>query len=103
MISSYVALSRLPSNRHFLSDVIFGSAVGIASGRSVTFHERNLQPKIGLEPFLTPQGTGVVVRLHLSQDPGSPFAASATSSMSPTCGWGVLVRPDRSALLCYTR
>jgi len=103
VISSYVALSRLPSNRHFLSDIIFGSAVGIAAGRSVTFHERNLPPKIQLEPFLTPHGTGVVFRFHRSQEPGSPPAASATSSMSPTRGWGVLVRPDRSALLCYTR
>ena len=31
----YVAISRLADNRHFLSDVVFGSALGIASGWTV--------------------------------------------------------------------
>jgi membrane-associated phospholipid phosphatase len=39
--SSYVAMSRLPANRHWLSDVVFGSSVGIISGRTVTGHELN--------------------------------------------------------------
>jgi hypothetical protein len=39
--ASYVALSRLPSNRHWLSDVMMGSAVGIIAGRTVTGHEVN--------------------------------------------------------------
>jgi hypothetical protein len=38
LISSYVATSRLHENRHFLSDVVFGSAVGIIAGRTVTRH-----------------------------------------------------------------
>jgi len=33
--ASYVATSRLVDNRHFLSDVVFGSAVGIVSGWTV--------------------------------------------------------------------
>jgi membrane-associated phospholipid phosphatase len=37
--SSYVALSRLPANRHWLSDAVFGSAVGIIAGRTVTRQE----------------------------------------------------------------
>jgi membrane-associated phospholipid phosphatase len=35
VIASYVAASRLKDNRHFLSDVVFGSALGIASGWTV--------------------------------------------------------------------
>jgi len=35
VLASYVATSRLHDNRHFLSDVIFGSAIGIASGWTV--------------------------------------------------------------------
>jgi membrane-associated phospholipid phosphatase len=35
VIASYVAASRLHDNRHFLSDVVFGSALGIASGWTV--------------------------------------------------------------------
>ena len=41
VFSSYVAMSRLPANRHWLSDVAFGSAVGIIAGRTVTGHELN--------------------------------------------------------------
>ena len=37
--ASYVAISRLPANRHWLSDVVFGSAVGIIAGRTVTSNE----------------------------------------------------------------
>jgi hypothetical protein len=39
--ASYVAMSRLPANRHWLSDVVFGSTVGIIAGRTVTGHELN--------------------------------------------------------------
>jgi membrane-associated phospholipid phosphatase len=34
-IAGYVSASRLTENRHFLSDVLFGSALGIASGWTV--------------------------------------------------------------------
>jgi membrane-associated phospholipid phosphatase len=35
VVAAYVAASRLHDNRHFLSDVLFGSALGIASGWTV--------------------------------------------------------------------
>jgi membrane-associated phospholipid phosphatase len=35
LIASYVATSRLHDNRHFLSDVLFGAAVGMSSGWTV--------------------------------------------------------------------
>jgi PAP2 superfamily len=41
MISTYVAMSRLHDNRHYLSDVAFGTAVGIIAGRTVTRHGRS--------------------------------------------------------------
>jgi hypothetical protein len=34
--ATYVAVSRLQENRHVLSDVVFGAALGIAAGRTVT-------------------------------------------------------------------
>src|SRR5436309_7385616 len=37
--ASYVAISRLPENRHCLSDTVFGASVGIIAGRTVTSHE----------------------------------------------------------------
>jgi len=38
--ASYVAMSRLPADRHWLSDVLFGASVGIVAGRTVTRHGR---------------------------------------------------------------
>ena len=38
-IASYVAISRVPANRHWLSDAVFGSAVGVIAGRTVTANE----------------------------------------------------------------
>jgi hypothetical protein len=42
--ASYVAASRLPANRHWLSDVVFGAVVGIISGRTVTRTEAHPYP-----------------------------------------------------------
>jgi membrane-associated phospholipid phosphatase len=37
-VAAYVAASRVHDNRHYLSDVVFGAAMGIASERTVTLH-----------------------------------------------------------------
>lgn len=39
-VASYVAASRLHDNRHYLSDVVFGAAIGAIGGRTVTQHGR---------------------------------------------------------------
>jgi membrane-associated phospholipid phosphatase len=44
VFASYVAVSRLPANRHWFSDAVFGSAVGIIAGRTVTRQERAKYP-----------------------------------------------------------
>jgi membrane-associated phospholipid phosphatase len=44
LFASYVAISRLPANRHWLSDAVFGSSVGIIAGRTVTRHGRTKYP-----------------------------------------------------------
>jgi membrane-associated phospholipid phosphatase len=44
MVASYVAMSRLHDNVHFLSDVTAGAAVGIIAGRTVTRHGRDSFP-----------------------------------------------------------
>jgi membrane-associated phospholipid phosphatase len=38
-IASYVAMSRIHDNRHYVSDVIFGAAVGSIAGRTVVHHQ----------------------------------------------------------------
>ncbi len=49
IFSSYVAISRLPANRHWLSDAVFGATVGIIAGRTVTRHGRDFPVAIAVE------------------------------------------------------
>ncbi len=55
--ASYVASSRLNEGRHYLSDVIFGAALGIMSGRTVTV--TIAKERLALAPMLVPGGAGV--------------------------------------------
>ncbi len=50
LFATYVAASRLHDNRHYLSDVVFGSAVGIISGRTVTRHGREIPITVAAVP-----------------------------------------------------
>jgi hypothetical protein len=52
-IASYVATSRLHDNQHYLSDVVFGAAVGSIAGRTVTQHGRDMWT---LGPMAVPGG-----------------------------------------------
>ena len=65
VIASYVAASRLHDNKHFASDVVFGAAVGIVVGRSVTWHGRNFYAS----PMLVPDGAGVLVQIRPRSTP----------------------------------
>lgn len=51
----YVATSRLQENHHYPSDVIFGAAIGIVAGRSVTVARHALV----MSPLVTPRGIGI--------------------------------------------
>jgi hypothetical protein len=52
-IASYVAASRLHDNVHYLSDVVFGAAVGAIAGRTVVHHEADYW---ALTPISVPGG-----------------------------------------------
>jgi membrane-associated phospholipid phosphatase len=56
-VASYVAASRIETQRHYLSDVAFGAAIGIMSGRTVTLGRGNA--KFALSPAAAPGGAGV--------------------------------------------
>ena len=55
--AGYVAASRLNENAHFLSDVVFGAALGILAGRTVTVGRR--RARFRLEPMLAARAAGV--------------------------------------------
>lgn len=56
--ASYVAASRLPANRHWFSDVVFGSTVGIIAGRTVTSREAQPYP---VSVTTVPGGAAIMV------------------------------------------
>jgi hypothetical protein len=57
LFASYVAMSRLQLNVHYLSDVTAGAAVGIIAGRTVTRHGRENFP---VNVMALPGGAAVV-------------------------------------------
>lgn len=61
VIAAYVASSRLHDNRHYLSDVVFGAAVGTIAGRSVTEHGKD---KWELMASGSPDGGGVILMVR---------------------------------------
>jgi len=64
-VASYVALSRLHDNRHYLSDVVFGSAVGVVVGHTVTMHTLHGHEDWAITPMPVPGGgIGVMVSLN---------------------------------------
>jgi membrane-associated phospholipid phosphatase len=68
-VAAWIAASRLNENKHFLSDVTFGAAIGIAAGRAVTVGRGRLRVTA------TPQavaGGGAGLQLTLVRRPGPP-------------------------------
>jgi hypothetical protein len=55
-LASYVALSRVQMKRHYLSDVAFGAALGIAAGRTIVVGREH---RLRLEPMAASGGGGV--------------------------------------------
>ncbi|HMD36694.1 MAG TPA: phosphatase PAP2 family protein [Vicinamibacterales bacterium] len=59
LMATYTAASRIGANEHWMSDVVFGAAVGMASGRTATLHVRTT--RVAIAPLAVPGGGGVVV------------------------------------------
>jgi membrane-associated phospholipid phosphatase len=55
--ATYVGMARIEKKKHFLSDVAFGAAIGILSGRTVTIGSGN--KRFAVSPSVTPGGGGV--------------------------------------------
>jgi hypothetical protein len=64
-IAAYVATSRLHDNRHFLSDVVFGSALGTATGWTVV--GRHGRSSYALVPVAVPGGFAFQIT-HVDRD-----------------------------------
>jgi len=62
LMATYTAASRIGANEHWMSDVVFGAAVGIASGRTATLHLRTT--RVAFAPLPAPGGGGVLVTVE---------------------------------------
>jgi len=60
-IAAYIAASRLSENRHYLSDVVFGAAIGLAAGRTIGFSAG--ATRFELSPLVAPGGAGLQVAI----------------------------------------
>lgn len=56
-LASYVAAARIAHNHHYLSDVLFGAAVGVAGGRAIALGRGGYRVHLG--PAVTPGGVGI--------------------------------------------
>jgi membrane-associated phospholipid phosphatase len=59
---AYVAASRMSANKHHLSDVLFGAAIGVAAGRTVTIGSGNARFNVGVTP--TVGGAAITFTKH---------------------------------------
>ncbi len=56
-VAGYVAASRVQMQRHYLSDVAFGAAIGLVAGRTVTIGRGDM--RFSVSPAAAPGGGGV--------------------------------------------
>jgi len=64
-VAAYVATARVHDNKHYLSDVIFGAAMGLAAERTVTLHAGRQTVTLALTGG--PARVGVIAVLHPRQ------------------------------------
>ncbi len=72
--------SRLQENRHYLSDVVFGAALGVVAGRTVTIGHGN--KRFALAPIIAPGGGGGGVGVTLIQPRQTAIVAPARNTFS---------------------
>jgi membrane-associated phospholipid phosphatase len=61
-IGAYVSVSRMVDNKHWASDVVFGTAIGLVSGRAASFGHAS--QRVSITPSLVPRGIAIVGALH---------------------------------------
>jgi hypothetical protein len=69
-LAAYVGGARIAGNRHYLSDVIFGAAVGFASGHTVI--RGHAKRSLEVKPVVTPGGFALAVTFGPSGPTTSP-------------------------------
>jgi len=61
-IGAYVSVSRMVDNKHWASDVVFGTAIGLVSGRAASFS--HVSRRVSIAPSVLPRGIAIVGSLR---------------------------------------
>ena len=61
-VGAYVSVSRMVDNKHWASDVVFGTAIGIVSGRAAGFDY--VSRHVAITPSMLPRGFAIVGSLR---------------------------------------
>jgi len=56
-IGAYVSVSRMVDNKHWASDVVFGTAIGLVSGRAASFSHAS--HRVSIAPSMVPRGIAI--------------------------------------------
>jgi len=56
-IGAYVSVSRMVDNKHWASDVVFGTAIGLVSARAASFG--HVSRRVSITPSLLPRGVAI--------------------------------------------
>ncbi|MFZ4620740.1 MAG: phosphatase PAP2 family protein [Bacteroidota bacterium] len=64
-LASTVAILRVTSGAHFISDVVVGAAVGSAIGYGIPYLHRTISEDVTVSPVLGPDYRGIHLSLHL--------------------------------------
>jgi hypothetical protein len=62
VVAAYVAMARVKDNRHYLSDVMFGAALGVASSDTIAIHP--IRREISLSPSVGPGHASIAVHVR---------------------------------------
>ena len=65
-VATLVSASRVEQRQHFMSDVAFGTAIGIASARTVTMGHSVGGHRLSIAPQPVPRGVAVMATLNTS-------------------------------------
>jgi len=65
LLAGYIGYSRISDNKHFLSDVLFGAALGTSAGRGVArLHKKSHNSKLAVVPYY--DGSNMALILTMS-------------------------------------
>jgi membrane-associated phospholipid phosphatase len=56
-VGAYVSVSRMVDNKHWASDVVFGTAIGLVSGRAASF--THASRRVSVAPSMLPRGVAI--------------------------------------------